>query len=109
MNKKITKKYVLKKNIFKDKCRLKGCSKTPHCRGLCNYHVQCVIEQGTLEKFGAPHRMKRVYKRKKKPDGKTCLIEGCSDEIKCRGICSKHYGQLKRRGLYEKFAFSYEG
>lgn len=99
-------KRKLRKVIVKGMCRLKGCSNTPYCRGICHHHGQCLVDEGTYEKFAAPDRMARKYKRKRNFDGKTCLILGCSDDLFARGICTKHTNQLRRRGIFEKFALA---
>lgn len=31
-----------------------------------------------------------------------CTIEGCASDVRCRGLCSKHYGRWRAHGDPEK-------
>jgi len=104
-----TVKFRLKKNFSKGKCRLDRCRRSPRARGICEKHAQHLRFIGEYENFAAPEKMLKKYKLKRKKTGDTCIIFDCKNPRRSRGICSTHYWQLKRRGIYEEFALKNEG
>ena len=76
------------------KCSVLGCHKTSEdyrlVRGLCKAHYH------KLRRYGNP-----LYKKPtaiKKP----CTIDGCSENIKAKGLCQKHYLRYYRTGRTDK-------
>lgn len=102
------KDYELKKQPEPRICRLEGCNDPIKARGICNRHTQQLRSRGRYNEFAAPVEL-TLYDIKDLPGKKCHIIEngkGCRDKVHSRGICSKHYNQLYRRGLYEVFALA---
>jgi hypothetical protein len=98
-------KLELRKKFSANKCRLQKCNKVPRARGICEVHAQTLRASGKYEKFALPPRMNNKYKvNKKKKNKNLCIIDDCKNDFRSRGICNKHYYQLMRRDIYEKYA-----
>jgi len=110
MGSKAIKKIRLKKNTIKNKCRWLKCTRRPRARELCEKHAQYLVSNGEYETYAGPERMLDEYSLKKNTGGSRFIILNVTTQAQCnnprrsRGICSAHFGQLKRRGIYEEFA-----
>lgn len=76
------------------KCKVGNCNNTTIIGfGYCNRHYL------KFKRWGDPlYVYKRIYTEK------FCTIEGCSNKIRCIGLCDKHYSQKQ----YEKRTFGRE-
>jgi hypothetical protein len=99
-------------------CRIPGCRRKPHARGLCQRHYdQQRKSAGPGEaRRGAPPGGPRPGKPAAeaaglKPTaaeaaaalaGKLCCVPGCTSAHHAKGYCKSHYGQLRRRGRIEE-------
>ena len=74
-------------------CKVEGCSRPVHTRGLCGAHYQ-------RQRKGQPLEVPigEMYEGRARQVARGCRIEGCERPHKARGLCSRHY-QRWREGL----------
>jgi hypothetical protein len=67
------------------KCTVTGCNREYRARGLCVYHYNQHLHQGTLE---------NLPRFRMKDRRGSCRLTSCNQKIYARGLCGKHYSQL---------------
>jgi hypothetical protein len=107
-------------------CRITGCRRKPHARGLCQRHYD--QQRKTAARAALPREARRgassAGPRAGKPAaeaagaalavsdasaalaGKLCCVPGCTNPHHAKGYCKSHYGQLRRRGRIESLSES---
>ncbi len=70
-------------------CRIIGCTRYPHARGLCTMHYNRVRLTGDS---GPAAPIKR------RPGAKGCTVVGCPREHSMAGYCSMHWKRVERHG-----------
>lgn len=71
-------------------CEVIGCSRTDiYGHGYCRMHYKRFWRYGDPTYY--PSRGNSKWK------GEKCFIDGCKNEVRCMGLCNRHYS-LKRRG-----------
>jgi hypothetical protein len=100
------------------RCRVPGCRRKPHARGLCQKHYDEQRKKRTSERSRARTSQRSSAARKsRKSSGrlpaaaagadediasKMCSVPGCASPHHAKGYCKMHYGQLRRRGRIEE-------
>jgi hypothetical protein len=70
--------------MFGGTCCVKGCTREHLARGYCKLHY------GRWKANGDPGPVDRLYERAK---GLECQIDGCSNEVKCKGLLTSSHGR----------------
>ena len=71
---------------MKKKCKIKGCHKSSHSKGVCGMHSLRFKRHGSYEK------------PKKKIKKKLCCLSGCDKPHYGLGYCNTHWAAYKRTG-----------
>ena len=69
-------------------CKLEGCDRPHHARGLCHKHYWL------WSKWGDPEYKSRAGNH----EHVGCKVPGCERPHKALGYCQAHYQRLKRTG-----------
>jgi len=97
-------------------CRIAGCRRKPHARGLCQRHydqqrMSAASPGGSKAKRPGRPGGAKPGARKEAPAAavppldladKLCSVAGCTSPHHAKGYCKSHYGQLRRRGRIEE-------
>jgi hypothetical protein len=94
------------------RCRVAGCRRKAHARGLCQKHYDEERKSRGSRRAAAPGkrresgRLKSAAPAAVEDDGdgrsvKMCSVPGCAGPHHARGYCKMHYGQLRRSGRLE--------
>lgn len=74
-------------------CSVEGCGRTDvYGHGYCKKHHKRFWRYGDPTYY--PPRGNSKWR------GRQCLVDGCENEVKCVGLCSRHYLQKQRGRLY---------
>ncbi|MFQ3543577.1 hypothetical protein Q7A53_05780 [Halobacillus rhizosphaerae] len=91
---------------MKDKeCKVFNCKNKHEALGYCERHYKSYIRHGNplqvdknLKKRENRKDIQRATKNKRFSTNGVCLIDGCDEPRKSRGLCEKHYARWRRNG-----------
>ena len=85
-------------------CRIAGCRRHPHARGLCQQHYDQQRKSSADPARAAKPPVKSAAATPEplaELDGKFCRASGCTNPHHAKGYCKSHYGQIRRHGHVE--------
>jgi hypothetical protein len=85
-------------------CRIEGCEARIMALGLCSAHYQrqyqhpyrCVVDACPMPPVDHGMCAEHFRPATGRPTPKACLEEGCGRTARCLGLCTVHYGYLRR-------------